>query len=126
MNNGMKLKPLGALVAGLAFCGGSALAADKADTTKKDDGTLPAVEVNGNREAPAYMATKTRVGKVEQDPHDIPQAVTTVTSKILEEQQASSLQEAMRNVAGISFNAAEGGRSGDNMNLRGFYSFGDM
>ncbi len=126
MNNGMKLKPLGALVAGLAFCGGSALAADKADTTKKDDDTLPAVEVNGSREAPSYLATKTRVGKVEQDPHDIPQAVTTVTSKILEEQQASSLQEAMRNVAGISFNAAEGGRSGDNMNLRGFYTFGDM
>ncbi len=126
MNTVMKLKPLGALVAGLAFCGGSALAADNADTSKKDDGTLPAVEVNGNREAPAYMATKTRVGKVEQDPHAIPQAVTTVTSTILEEQQASSLQEAMRNVAGISFNAAEGGRAGDNMNLRGFYTFGDM
>ncbi len=126
MNTAMKLKPLGALVAGLAFCGGSALAADKTDTSKKDDGTLPAVEVSGSREAPTYMATKTRVGKVEQDPHDIPQAVTTVTSKILEEQQASSLQEAMRNVAGISFNAAEGGRAGDNMNLRGFYTFGDM
>lgn len=126
MNNAMKLKPLGALVAGLAFCSGTTLAADKADAPNKDDSTLPAVEVNANREAPAYIATKTRVGKIEQDPHDIPQAVTTVTSKLLEEQRASSLQEAMRNVAGISFNAAEGGRAGDNMNLRGFYTFGDM
>ena len=33
--------------------------------------------------------------------------------------------QAMRNVSGISFNAAEGGRSGDNMNLRG-YTFGDI
>ena len=73
-----------------------------------------------------YLATRTRVGKVEQDPHDIPQAVTTVTAKLMEEQQVGSLREAMRNVAGISFNAAEGGRSGDNMNLRGFYTFGDM
>jgi len=26
-----------------------------------------------------YQATKTRVGKVLQDPHDVPQAVTTIT-----------------------------------------------
>lgn len=126
MNPTMKLKPLGALVAGLAFAGSPALAADDAAKDKKNDGTLPSVEVSAQKEAPAYMATKTRVGKVAQDPHDIPQAVTTVTSKLLEEQQAGSLQEAMRNVSGISFNAAEGGRAGDNMNLRGFYTFGDM
>lgn len=124
MNSSMKLKPLGALVAGLAFAGQPALANDPSD--KKNDGTLPAVEVSANKEMPAYMATKTRVGKVEQDPHEVPQAITTVTSKLLQEQQAGSLQEAMRNVAGISFNAAEGGRAGDNMNLRGFYTFGDM
>lgn len=44
----------------------------------------------------------------------------------MEEQQGSSLREALRNVSGLTFNAAEGGRSGDNMNLRGFYTFGDM
>ncbi len=124
MKHVMKLKPLGALVAGLAFCD-PALAADK-EAQKKDDATLPAVEVTATKDAPAYVAAKTRVGKVEQAPHDIPQAVTTVTSTLLQEQQAGSLQEAMRNVSGISFNAAEGGRAGDNMNLRGFYTFGDM
>ncbi len=125
MNHQKKLTPLGALVAGLAFCGNPALAADNKGG-ERDDGALPAVEVTAQRDNPAYVATKTRVGKVEQDPHDIPQAITTVTSKLLQEQQASSLQEAMRNVSGISFNAAEGGRAGDNMNLRGFYTFGDM
>ena len=119
-----KLKPLGALVAGLAFCGDPSLAADKNES--KDGGTLPAVEVTAKKERASYTVTKTRVGKVEQDPHDIPQAITTVTSKLLQEQQVGSLQEAMRNVSGISFNAAEGGRGGDNMNLRGFYTFGDM
>ncbi len=49
-----------------------------------------------------------------------------MTSKLLEEQQASALKDALRNVSGLTFNAAEGGRSGDNMNLRGFYTFGDM
>ncbi|MEY2633060.1 MAG: hypothetical protein RIR00_1714, partial [Pseudomonadota bacterium] len=61
-----------------------------------------------------------------QDPHEIPQAVTTLTRSLMDEQQAGSLREALRNVSGLTFNAAEGGRSGDNMMLRGFYTFGDM
>ena len=73
-----------------------------------------------------YQATQTRVGKVLQDPHDIPQAITTVTHSLMHDQQVGSLKEALRNVSGLTFNAAEGGRSGDNMNLRGFYTFGDI
>src|SRR5574343_2036310 len=93
----------------------------------EEERTLSSVTVTGTQEpADGYRATKTRVGKVLQDPHDVPQAITTVTRALLDEQDASSLREAMRNVAGLSFNAAEGGRSGDNMNLRGFYTFGDM
>ena len=126
MNSKPTLKPLGALMAGLAFCGNPAFAADTSSKDGKTDGVLPTVEVSAERDLPSYVTTKTRVGKIEQDPHEIPQAVTTVTSTLLQEQQASSLQEAMRNVSGISFNAAEGGRAGDNMNLRGFYTFGDM
>lgn len=73
-----------------------------------------------------YQATKTRVGKTLQDPHDIPQAVTTITNSLIQDQQLSSLREALSNVAGLTFNAAEGGRAGDNMMLRGFYTFGDI
>lgn len=73
-----------------------------------------------------YQATETRVGKVKQDPQDIPQAITTVTHQLMEEQQVGSLREALRNVSGLTFNAAEGGRAGDNMMLRGFYTFGDL
>jgi catecholate siderophore receptor len=88
---------------------------------------LATVKVEAAADKPdGYRATTTRVGKVLQDPHDIPQAVTTLTNTLLDEQQVGSLKEAMRNVSGVSFNAAEGGRSGDNMNLRGFYTFGDM
>lgn len=92
----------------------------------EDDKTLKAVTVTATQQQDGHRATKTRVGKVVQDPHDVPQAITTVTKALLDEQDASSLREAMRNVSGLSFNAAEGGRSGDNMNLRGFYTFGDM
>jgi len=108
-----------AVMAALLGMGGSALA--------EEEKTLSSVTVTGTQEqADGYRATKTRVGKVVQDPHDVPQAITTVTRALIEEQEANSLREALRNVSGLSFNAAEGGRSGDNMNLRGFYTFGDM
>jgi len=103
-----------------------------ADQEKKADAaqTLTEVEVKSKRvqDTPnkGYQATKTRVGKTYQDPHDIPQAVTTVTKELIHDQQVGSLREALRNVSGLSFNAAEGGRGGDNFNLRGFYTFGDI
>lgn len=92
-----------------------------------EEKTLSTVNVTASTEQQeSYLATKTRVGKVAQDPQDLPQAVTIVTRSLLEEQDANTLREALRNVAGLTFNAAEGGRSGDNMMLRGFYTFGDI
>ena len=113
--------PLGAMmVASLLGVTPAAQAASEA--------TMPTVTVKAaaESETPGYLAGKTRVGKVVQDPHDVPQAITTITRSLIEEQEANSLREALRNVSGLSFNAAEGGRSGDNMMLRGFYTFGDM
>lgn len=115
------LLPLGAMMmVGVLGVASPALA--------EEEKTLSTVTVKASAESEpqGYLATKTRVGKVTQDPHDIPQAVTTVTRALMEEQEANSLREALRNVSGLSFNAAEGGRSGDNMMLRGFYTFGDM
>ena len=84
------------------------------------------VKATKERQNDGYQATKTRVGKTLQDPQDIPQAITTVTQELMHDQQVSSLREALRNVSGLTFNAAEGGRGGDNFNLRGFYTFGDI
>jgi catecholate siderophore receptor len=118
--------PLGALLCGMSLSA-SALAEDSIEK----DQTMPTVQVKDVAEqeggsSDGYQATSTRVGKVTQDPHNIPQAITIVTNKLMEEQQVSTLREALRNVSGLTFNAAEGGRSGDNMNLRGFYTFGDI
>ena len=115
------IRPLTAILLTALAAGGTRVGAQ--DTAKE----LPTVSVQADTDKPdGYRATATRVGKVLQDPHDIPQAVTTLTGALLEEQQVGSLKEALRNVSGLSFNSAEGGRSGDNMNLRGFYTFGDM
>lgn len=119
------LLPLGAwMLAGLTPLASQAWAQS---TTNEPVKEMPTVNVRAAADMPdGSRATATRVGKTLQDPHDVPQAMTTVTQSLLEQQQVGSLSEALRNVSGLSFNAAEGGRSGDNINLRGFYTFGDM
>ncbi len=117
------------LAIALSLQAGGALADEVA--LKSSTNTAEALEevtVKSKKEAPkdGYQATKTRVGKTLQDPHDIPQAITTVTNSLMHDQQVGSLREALRNVSGLTFNAAEGGRAGDNFNLRGFYTFGDI
>jgi len=114
------LLPLGAMVvASLLGAAGKVVA--------EEEKTLAPVTVTATAEAQdGLRATRTRVGRVVQDPHDIPQSVVTVTRSLMDEQETNTLREALRNVPGISFNAAEGGRSGDNMMLRGFYTFGDI
>jgi catecholate siderophore receptor len=105
-----------------------AMAEEPAPVTANSQQELAEVNVKAKSEPgkDSYQAVKTRVGKVYQDPHDIPQAITTVTSSLMQDQQVSSLRDALRNVSGLTFNAAEGGRGGDNFNLRGFYTFGDI
>lgn len=117
-----KLLPLGAMLAGMSLT-----PAAFAQTAPAAETTLPTVNVKGDIDRPDGMrATATRIGKTLQDPQDIPQAVTTVTKTMMDEQQVGSLRDALRNVSGLSFNAAEGGRAGDNFNLRSFYTFGDV
>ena len=123
------LLPLGAMMCGMAvvtpMMSVQAAEADQKLKTVvvKDAAEKDPLNLNENN---GYQGTKTRIGKVAQDPHDIPQGVTVLTRELLNDQQASSLKDALRNVSGLTFNAAEGGRAGDNINLRGFYSFGDL
>ncbi|MFP5410730.1 MAG: TonB-dependent receptor [Gammaproteobacteria bacterium] len=119
-------KPAAASLAFMMLAPGFALAqtsptdATALSTVNVEDSADPMQVNNG------YQGTQTRVGKTLQDPHEIPQAITTVTRQLMEDQQVGNLREALRNVSGLTFNAAEGGRGGDNMMLRGFYTFGDM
>lgn len=110
----------------LAFQATHAAETQTAEATKADELEEVKVESSKEVEVKGYQATKTRVGKTVQDPHDVPQAVTTLTKELLHDQQISSLRDALRNVAGLAINAAEGGRAGDNFMLRGFYTFGDL
>lgn len=59
-------------------------------------------------------------------PRDIPQSVTVVDRQLMQEQGATSFEQALRYVPGITFAAAEGGAIGNNINLRGFNARTDV
>jgi catecholate siderophore receptor len=50
---------------------------------------------------------------------DIPRSIDTIDKKQLAEQHLTLVQDALRNVPGITLNSGEGGAHGDSVNLRG-------
>ena len=57
---------------------------------------------------------------------DTPQSIDIVPQHILEDQGATTLRDTLRNVAGISIAAGEGGAQGDNLTVRGFTARNDI
>lgn len=97
-------------------------------TTDAQTKSMGQVEVKAkyDEESNRYNRNYSNIGKITQEISDIPQAITVIPEGLLEDQNATTLKEGLRNVPGLTFNAGEGGRIGDNMNIRGFYSFGDL
>ena len=99
--NTLKTLPLGALMlAGLSSASSFATEniAIRADRAGAKELSAIKVQANAESDKPDGMrATATRVGKVLQDPHDIPQAITSVTQTMLQEQQVGSACQNIQN-----------------------------
>lgn len=84
--------------------------------------TLKPVVIKEQAEAPegkdAVRATSTNIGKGNQQLRDIPQSITVVTEKLVDERNLDTLKEVLHNTAGVTFQAAEGGE--EDIRLRGF------
>ena len=93
-----------------------------------DTRALAPVTVTGTRDraSQTYQSGVTSVGKVPVAAKDIPQSLTVVTEKLIHDQGKDSFKSALENVIGITFEAGEGGRVGDNIRLRGFSAAGDI
>ena len=98
------------LMAGPAFAAdGDAAAADAEVAARAKEG----IHVNGERQK---MELPTIRGPV----IDVPQIVTTVSSETLRDRQVVSLEQALRNVAGVTTQIGEGGIvNGDQFFIRG-------
>jgi catecholate siderophore receptor len=106
--------PLGAML--LAGSMSAFAQQDPAETT------LKTVTVREQAEAPegkdSVRATETTIGKGKQQLRDIPQSVTVVTERLIDDRNLDTVKEALKNTAGITFLAAEGGE--EDIRLRGF------
>lgn len=125
------LLPLGALAAGFGLLTTPAFAqsvtapvetaaASQAPGSPADTVTLPRVMITRKAETDrnSVRATTSTIGRGNQDLRDIPQSVTVVTEKLLEDRHADTVKQALHYTAGISFQAAEGGE--EDIRLRGF------
>src|SRR4051812_30312095 len=74
----------------------------------------------------SLRATTSSIGKALQELRDIPQSVTVVTEKLLDDRNLTTLKESLKQTSGITFLAAEGGE--EDIRLRGFslQSTGDI
>jgi catecholate siderophore receptor len=116
-----KLLPLAAVMLAGSL---SATPYAMAQENKPEEKTLKAVTVKDKAEVDmaegknSVRATETRMGKGQQALRDIPQSVTVVTEKLMDDRNLDTFKEALKNTAGISFLAAEGGE--EDIRLRGF------
>ncbi|MFB0898350.1 MAG: TonB-dependent receptor plug domain-containing protein, partial [Polaromonas sp.] len=122
------LLPLGALMLAMSVSSWAQSTLPDTEAAKLEGKTLAPVVVTGARERDqqTYQSGITSSGKVPVLAKDIPQSLTVVNEKLLHDQGKDSFKSALENVIGITFEAGEGGRVGDNIRLRGFSAAGDI
>ncbi len=110
--------PLGALLL-MGSLGAIAQTGTPAPTEAK---TLKPVVIKETAVAPegkdGVRATTSGIGKGNQALRDIPQSVTVVTEKLVDDRNLDTLKDVLHNTAGVTFLAAEGGE--EDIRLRGF------
>ena len=91
-----------------------------ADTaTATSDGATPVQQVVVSGQKPS-LTTLT------EPLQNTPQAINVVPAQVLQDEGVASLQDALKNVPGVTLNAGEGGSHGDSINLRGFPASDDF
>jgi catecholate siderophore receptor len=110
------LLPLGAMLLAGSF---SAMAQQSADGPVKSLKQVTITEqIEEEQGKDSVRTTTTRIGKGKQELRDIPQSITVVTEKLMDDRAQETFKEALHNTAGVSFQAAEGGE--EDIRLRGF------
>jgi catecholate siderophore receptor len=71
-------------------------------------------------------ARRTSLDKLTGTVLNTPQSINVVTQAVIEQQGVTNLQDALKNVPGITLNSGEGGAHGDQVNLRGFSASDDF
>ncbi|MDP3614313.1 MAG: TonB-dependent receptor plug domain-containing protein, partial [Rubrivivax sp.] len=123
-NSRLRLHAISAGI-GLAFGLGAAAhaqtPASPASAASSPQTVMPVVRAKVSAEPAGkdtVQATTTTIGKGKQELRDVPQSVTVVTERLIDDRNLDTLKDTLKNTAGISFLAAEGGE--EDIRLRGF------
>ena len=101
--------------------------AGKPASEKKEATTLPEVKVKSAIDQDYRMDASSTATRTETPLRDIPQFLNQVPEGMIRAQGATSLQETLRNVPGVSYAAGEGGTQANQVfYLRGFPAGGDI
>ncbi len=98
-------------------------AAPSAETAATEE--MPEVVVTGSGDE-GYNAESLSLPQFQQPLLTTPRSATVVTQQLMQDQDTSSLRDALRNVSGISIGAGEGSYQGDNFSIRGFHARSDI
>src|SRR5262245_17805226 len=117
-------RPLAVAVAMLFAAPGMSVAqsAPEIQAQAPAERTLPEVKVQEKPENTNFRTDTTRSSTRTETPlRDVPQFINIVPQALIRSQNATTLQDALRNVPGIAYGAAEGGsQSNVQIFLRGF------
>ncbi|HZU53113.1 MAG TPA: TonB-dependent siderophore receptor [Holophagaceae bacterium] len=98
--------------------------AQSAPPAEAQDQALPEVKVKAKKQE--YKPEAAPSPKITQPLLDTPQSISVVPKAVIQDQGVTTLRDTLRNVAGISLAAGEGGSQGDNLTLRGFTARNDI
>ncbi|WDZ96396.1 TonB-dependent siderophore receptor [Herbaspirillum sp. WKF16] len=86
---------------------------------------LPQVQVSGSRANDSYVAPTAVSGTKSEAPlRDIPQTINVVPAQVIKDQNATSIQDVLKNVPGLGLSTGDGQR--DQVFIRGFTAIGDQ
>jgi catecholate siderophore receptor len=85
---------------------------------------LPEVVVTGQQHS--YKTDAVTLPQITQPLRDVAQSITVIPRQVMDDQNATTLRDVLKNVSGISIAAGEGQLQGDNLTLRGFSAQDDI
>ena len=102
----------------------SAYADDQKTDTSANRGSVQEVYVLGDKDA--YKVNTSSLSKLTTPIEDTPQSIATVTEQVMQDRAVTDLNQALRNVPGITIGAGEFRSLGNSPTIRGFSARTDM
>lgn len=113
--------PLGALMLAASVSSWAQTPAATGEAAAANEKVMSTVEVKAARDTAgkeSLRATSSGIGKGNQELRDIPQSVTVITERLIDDRNLDDFREVLRNTAGVTFQSGETGE--EDVRLRGF------